>query len=73
MKVKPTNPATAAGLIDPDTKRSPFIAPDTGRLRESAEVPETIFWTRRLMAGEIERVDEPTGLEPVAPLTTRGK
>lgn len=72
MKVRPTDPATAAGLIDPDTKRSPFIDPETGAVRESAEVNETTHWVRRLRAGEIALVgDAPTGLEPVTPLTTR--
>lgn len=72
MKVKPADPGTAAGLIDPDTKRSPFIDPETGKVLESADVPESNFWVRRLLAGEIARADQqPTGAEPVTPLTTR--
>lgn len=85
MKVKPTNPAHAAGLIDPDTKRSPFID-DKGRALGEAEVPESSHWVRRLIDREITLVVppaaaattdapaepvEPTGREPVTPLTTR--
>jgi hypothetical protein len=74
MKVKPVNPANAAGLIDPVTKRSPFVDPMTGAVLDTADVPETLFWHRRLLHGEIELVGAtPTGAEPVAPLTTRGK
>jgi len=76
MKVTPADPATAAGLIDPDTRRSPFIDPVTKGVLAEADVPETIFWFRRLRAGEVIRIDQsgaPTGREPVAPLTTRGK
>lgn len=70
MKVKPTNPETAAGLIDPHTKRCPFIDAE-GKPTAEADVPDTSFWHRRLRDGEIERVDQPTGREPVTPLTTR--
>ena len=76
MKVKLVNTANAAGLIDPHTKRSPFIDPETKAVRTEADVGETNFWLRRVQAGEVERVDErtaPTGLEPLTPLTTRGK
>lgn len=77
MKVKITNPATAAGLKDPHTRRSPFIHPETGEVILEADVPETSHWTRRLMAGEVTRVVDadapaPTGNEPIASLTTRG-
>lgn len=78
MKVKLANPDSAAGLKDPHTKRSPFIDPETQAVVEVAEVPDNAFWNRRMIAGEIVRIDEdakqrkhPTGNEPVAPLTTR--
>lgn len=72
MKVRPANPDTAAGLIDPDTKRSPFIDPETKQVLAEATVPATSFWLRRLQAREVELVnDQPTGREPVTPLTTR--
>jgi hypothetical protein len=77
MKVKIVNPENAIGLIDPHTRRSPFIDPETGAVVEVADVPEDGFWTRRIMHGELERVAEtvksatPTGREPVAPLTKR--
>ena len=82
MKVKATNPDTASGLIDPVTNRSPFVNQETKALIAEVEVPESTFWIRRLTAGEIVRVtlrkrpetppaDEPTGLEPVTPITTR--
>jgi hypothetical protein len=61
MRVKPAKPDHAAGLIDPVTLRSPFIELDADgkpRVLESAEVPENTFWTRRLLAGEVVRVDE---------------
>lgn len=71
MKVKLVNPV-APGLIDPITKRRPFLDAD-GNVLEQAEVPETSYWIRRVMDGDIARVDsEPTGREPIAPLTTRG-
>lgn len=75
MRVKPVNPETASGLIDPQTKRSPFIDPETKKVLESAEVPENTFWVRRILHGEIVRCDEgamPVGNEPIKPLTTRG-
>ena len=74
MKVKLADPANAAGLIDPVTRRSPFLDAE-GKVLETADVPENVFWTRRVLAGEVTRVDDapaPTGREPVAPLTTRG-
>ena len=74
MRVKIANPEAAAGLKDPQTKRSPFLDAD-GKLVVEADVPENIHWLRRVRSGEVIRVDEttmPTGREPVAPLTTRG-
>jgi hypothetical protein len=90
MKVRATDPSTAHALIDPDTKRSPFVDATTKNILEHADVPENNFWTRRMLAGEIERVPEPapravgehaehadraepTGREPIAPLTTRDR
>lgn len=62
MMVKP---ASKDALIrDPHTKR-PLPA-------EGAQVPDSSFWLRRLRDGDVVRVEEPTGLEPVTPLTTRG-
>ncbi len=64
MKVKPVDPN--AVIRDPHTRRQ--LPP------EGADVPENIFWTRRLLAGEVVRVEEsaqPAGDEPVKPLTTR--
>jgi hypothetical protein len=73
MKVKIVNPDTAAGLIDPHTKRSPFIDATTGEtILGPVDVPENNHWVRRIIAGEIERAEStPTGSEPIAPLTTR--
>lgn len=65
MKVKPAIPG--AVIRDPHTKR-PLPA-------EGREVPDTAFWRRRLLAGEVVRIGpaaQPTGREPVVPLTTRG-
>lgn len=68
MRVKPVDPN--AVIRDPHTHR---VLP-----AEGGEVPENNFWTRRLMAGEVVRVEEtatkaaPMGNEPIAPLTTRG-
>lgn len=78
MKVQLVNPALAAGLIDPDTKRSPFIDPETKQVLTEATVPVTNFWVRRVLDGDLRRIDDqltsaPTGREPIAPLTTRGK
>lgn len=76
MKVKLVNPEHAAGLIDPVTRRSPFIDTETKRVQETADVPENTFWTRRILHGELVRVadapSQPTGDEPIKPLTTRG-
>lgn len=39
---------------------------------EGAEVPDADnYWHRRLRDGSVVRVVEPTGREPVTPLTTR--
>jgi hypothetical protein len=64
VRVKPTT--KGAVIRDPHTKRP---LPDDG-----ADVPDTSFWRRRLRAGDVvfvEEPKEPTGLEPVTPLTTR--
>jgi hypothetical protein len=64
MKVKPVDPA--AVIRDPHT-RQPLPA-------EGGDVPENSFWIRRLLAGEVVRLDEiaaPIGTAPIAPLTTR--
>lgn len=70
MKVKPVNPELAAGLIDPVTRRSPFIDPMTKAILDSAEVPENVFWGRRLRAGEIERVEDDAPATAPAPAPT---
>lgn len=56
MRVKPKDPN--AVIRDPHTKRA--LPP------EGAEVPENVFWTRRLRAGEVELVvdSKPAGGEP---------
>jgi hypothetical protein len=70
MRVKPVDPN--AVIRDPHT-RMPLPA-------EGGEVPENSFWVRRVLAGEVVRIDQPadnaadnapTGREPVTPLTTR--
>lgn len=64
MKVKPVDPN--AVIRDPVT-RLPLSA-------DGGEVPDNVFWNRRLIAGEVVRIDDgsaPTGAEPVASLTTR--
>lgn len=69
MKLKPAIPG--AIVRDPHTKR-PLPA-------EGREVPDNAFWRRRLRAGEVVPVDtapraaQPTGREPIQPLTTRSK
>lgn len=66
MRVKPADPR--AIIRDPHTKR-PLPA-------EGREVPDNAFWRRRLMAGEVVRIDDPaapTGGEPIAQLTTRAR
>ena len=65
MRVKPVDPN--AVIRDPHTLRQ--LPPEGG------EVPDNSFWTRRLLAGEVTRLEEPvtpSGNEPIAPLTTRG-
>ena len=72
MKVRLVIVDHAAGLIDPVTRRSPFIDPDTKQVRLEADVAETSFWLRRIADGSIARAtSQPTGREPVLPLTTR--
>lgn len=64
MKVKPTDPN--AVIRDPHTKQ---VLPADG-----GDVPDSNFWMRRLLAGEVKRIDspaQPTGNEPLASLTTR--
>lgn len=66
MKVKPTIPG--AVIRDPVT-RQPLPA-------EGGEVPDNVFWRRRLIFGEVVPADQsadraPTGREAVTPLTTR--
>lgn len=65
MRVKPRESSLI--VRDPDTRRT--LPP------EGAEVPDTTFWRRRLRDGDVVLVEAaaPTGLEPVAPLTTRGE
>ncbi len=54
MKVKPVDPN--AVIRDPITK---LALP-----AEGGEVPENTFWTRRLMAGEVTRIDQPAAAAP---------
>ena len=62
MKVKPANPV--AVIRDPHTMQ---VLPPEG-----AEVPDNVYWHRRLIAGEVVRVlDEQPGND-IRPLTTRG-
>jgi hypothetical protein len=72
VKVKIVHPEHAAGFIDPQTMRSPFIDAE-GKVAETADVPDNTFWVRRILAGELVRLAEsaPVGNEPIAPLTTR--
>lgn len=71
MKVKAVNLHPQLGsserrtfLFDPVTNRELPV--------EGDDVDESLFWVRRLRAGEIVRIDQtPTGLEPVTPLITR--
>ena len=63
MRVKPVDPN--AVIRDPVTKmRLPA---------EGGDVPDNIFWQRRLRDKSVVRVegDQPTGDEPIKPLTTR--
>lgn len=66
MKVKYANPELP--IRDPDTKRHPTVGDDG-----TFTVPDTNFWVRRKLSGELIVVEqpEPTGREPVTPLTTR--
>ncbi len=60
--MKPANPE--AVIRDPHTKV--VLPPDGG------DVPDNVFWHRRLIAGEIVRIgDEPVD-NAVRSLTTRG-
>lgn len=73
MKVKLVILDHAAGMIDPQTKRSPFLDPETKQVIEIVDVPENSHWVRRVLAGELVRIetDQPVGNEPIKPLTTR--
>jgi hypothetical protein len=69
MKVKPVDPN--AVIRDPQTR--------VQLPAEGCDVPDNVFWNRRLLAKEIVRIDneaatataQPVGNEPIAPLTTR--
>lgn len=67
MRVRPQHEKLT--IRDPHTKR---VLP-----AEGGEVPDNVFWRRRLRDGDAlldEEPDEggtPTGLEPTTPLTTR--
>jgi len=64
MRVKPVIPG--AIIRDPHSR---IALPADG-----GEVPESSFWIRRLIAGEVIRVEEstaPIGFDPVTPLITR--
>lgn len=63
MRVKPVDPN--AVIRDPVTKmRLPA---------EGGDVPDNLFWQRRLRDKSVVRAEatQPTGAEPVMPLTTR--
>ena len=69
MKVKPVDPN--AVIRDPIT----YARLPAG----GGNVPDNVFWTRRILAGEVVKLDDeietarkqPIGNEPIAPLTTR--
>jgi len=76
MRVKIANPELAAGLVDPHTKRRPFLDPEGRPILDAIDVPDTSHWARRVRDGSIVRVAaataaEPSGAEPIPPLTTR--
>jgi hypothetical protein len=61
IKIRPVVPG--AVIRDPENRR---VLPEDG-----AEVEETSFWTRRLLAGEVVRVDESS--TPPRPTPRAGK
>lgn len=66
MRVKPADPN--AVIRDPHTRRPLPV--------DGGEVPDSNFWRRRLIAGEVVRIDEPAhpvGNEPISPLATRAR
>ncbi len=62
MKVKPANPE--AVIRDPHTRA--VLPPEGG------DVPDSVFWHRRLIAGEIVRIGDEPADNAVRSLTTRG-
>lgn len=65
MKVRPVDPAAVIRFPN-DLAKHRQLAVD------GENVPDDdIYWTRRLLAREVVRCDEPGTLAPIAPLTTR--
>lgn len=63
MKVKPASPDV----------RVPYPQnPGMSLPADGDDVPESTYWVRRLIDGDVVRIDGPSGSEPIAPLTTRG-
>lgn len=71
LRIRYANPSAKLSIRDPQTKR---ILP-----AEGGEVPDNVFWRRRLRDGDVVLTEDPTtveggartGLEPITPLTTR--
>lgn len=62
MKVKPVDPSAVIRFPN-DLRR--LLRP------EGEEVPDDNYWLRRVRDGSVVRIDEPTGREPITPLSTR--
>ncbi len=77
MKVKIANPDTAAGLVDPQSRRRPFLDGEGKPITGVVDVPDSNYWQRRVIDKSVVLADgggeraTPTGAEPIAPLTTR--
>ena len=70
MKVRYADPSKP--IRDPAdvNRRHVGIAPDGKPLAEFS-VAETSFWVRRVLSGELVRIDNPGHPVPITPLTTR--
>lgn len=63
MRVKPSSPDV----------RVPYPQnPGMALPADGDDVPESTYWVRRLIDGDVVRTDGPPAAEPIAPLTTRG-
>jgi hypothetical protein len=69
--VDPSKPIRDPATMRPGARARHMGIDAEGKALTEFDVPETSFWIRRVLAGELRRLDNSGPLAPIAPLTKR--